>query len=208
MVALSDPRLPQGAFITLVGLFDRVGLRTNSGKTVGMVCRPCQAVGTQLEAAYGRRMTGEGPSYRERHKGRVQCRECGEEIAARSLAGHRMTQHGQAAEERRRWKTSTMGEEPRAYRMAFLAMGGPRSFPFEEFPGQAATRTAMRVHFLHRHFLDIVVILEEGNFPHPRCAQCDMLVPWRKLNRRHPTNAQYANGEDRKRRRLAEADLR
>ena len=40
MVSSSDPRWLQGAFITLVGLFDRAGLRTNVRKTVGMVCRP------------------------------------------------------------------------------------------------------------------------------------------------------------------------
>ena len=53
IVASSDPRWLQGAFSTLVVLFYRLGLRTNVGKTVGMVCRPCQAAGTQLEAAYG-----------------------------------------------------------------------------------------------------------------------------------------------------------
>ena len=74
MVASSDPHWIQGAFNTLVGLFDRVGLRTNIEKTVGMVCRPCQAAGNQLEAAYGRRITGEGSTYRERQKGRVHCR--------------------------------------------------------------------------------------------------------------------------------------
>ena len=37
MVASSDPGWIQGAFNTLVGLFDRVGLRPNVGKTVGMV---------------------------------------------------------------------------------------------------------------------------------------------------------------------------
>ena len=62
MVALSDPQYLQDAFSTLVGLFDRVGLRTNLRKTVGMVCRPCQAAGTQSEVAYGRRMMGEVPS--------------------------------------------------------------------------------------------------------------------------------------------------
>ena len=40
MVALSDLRWLQGAFSTLVGLFDEVGLRNNVGKTVVMVCRP------------------------------------------------------------------------------------------------------------------------------------------------------------------------
>ena len=76
MVALSDPQWLQGAFNNLVGLFDRVGLRTNAGKTVGMVCHPCQAVGNLLEAAYGSRVTGEGPTHRERLKGQVACGAC------------------------------------------------------------------------------------------------------------------------------------
>ena len=66
MVASLDPQWLQGFFSTLVGLFDRVGLRTNFGKTFGMVCRLCQAAGTQSEVVYGRQMTGEGPSYQER----------------------------------------------------------------------------------------------------------------------------------------------
>ena len=71
MVAFSDPRWLQGEFNTLVGLFDRVGLRTNFGKTVGMVCCPCQAVGNQSEAAYRIRITGEGPTYWDRQKVQV-----------------------------------------------------------------------------------------------------------------------------------------
>ena len=58
MVALSNPRWLQWAFDTLVGSFKRVGLRTNVGNTVSMVCRPCQAAGTQSVAAYRRKMTG------------------------------------------------------------------------------------------------------------------------------------------------------
>ena len=52
MVASSDPCWIQGALNTLVGLFYRVGLRTNVRKTVGMVYRPCQAAGNQSDAAY------------------------------------------------------------------------------------------------------------------------------------------------------------
>ena len=66
----------------------------------------------------------------------------------------------------------------------------------------------MWVQFLHRHVLDTVVILEEGNFPHPRCARCDMLVPRRDLNGRHPAMEQCARGADRKRQRLVEAETR
>ena len=63
----------------------------------------------------------------------------------------------------------------------------------------------MQVHFVHRHVLNTVVILEEGNFPHPRCSRCDVLVPRKALNGRHPGTAQCKRGEDQKRRRLAEA---
>ena len=34
------------------------------------------------------------------------------------------------------------------------------------------------------------------------------MVPWRTLNERHPTTAQYARGAERKRRRLAEEEFR
>ena len=68
MVESSDPRWIQWAFDTLFSLFERVGLWNNVGKTVSTVCRPCQAAGTQSEAAYGRRMTGEGPKYQEHQK--------------------------------------------------------------------------------------------------------------------------------------------
>ena len=54
MVVSSDPAWLQGAFTALVGLFDRVGLRKNVGKTVSMVCHPFQA-GRETEQ---RRHTG------------------------------------------------------------------------------------------------------------------------------------------------------
>ena len=41
MLASSDPQWLQWVFTQLVGLFDRVGLNTNSRKTVSMTCRPC-----------------------------------------------------------------------------------------------------------------------------------------------------------------------
>ena len=68
MVESSDPRWLQWVFDTLVSLFERVGLRTNFGKTVSMVCRPCQVAGTQSEAAYGRRMMGRAPHTRNVRK--------------------------------------------------------------------------------------------------------------------------------------------
>ena len=208
MVSSLDPRWLQGAFSTLVGLFDRVGLHTNFGKKVDMVCFPCQVERTQLEEAYGRQMTGDGSSYRELQRGRVQCRECGGDMEAGLMAGHMTTQHGRSEEDIWSWTTSAMGEEPRTYRMEFLAKGGPRSCPFEGCLGRATTRTAMQVHFLHRHVQETVVILEEGNLPHPRCPCCNKLLPWRTLNRRHLSTTQCTRGAKRKRRRLVEEELR
>ena len=89
---------------------------------------------------------------------RVYCRKCREDMVAGYLEGHSMTHHRQAAEERQIWKTSPTGK-----------------CPVEGCPGQAGTRTAMRVHFLYQHFLYTVFILEEGNLPQPRCPRCNMM---------------------------------
>ena len=77
MVKLSDPFWLQGAFNTLVGLFDRVSLRTNTRKTVGMVCRPCQAAGNQSEAAYGIQITGRAPTTGSNIRDRSSARSAG-----------------------------------------------------------------------------------------------------------------------------------
>ena len=50
MIASSEPGCIQGGFSTIVGLFERLGLKTNVGKMVGMVFRLCQVAGTHLEA--------------------------------------------------------------------------------------------------------------------------------------------------------------
>ena len=86
-------------------------------------------------------------------------------MAAEYLAGHKMTHHGRATEARRSRKTSATEEETQTHHLAFPAKGGLRICLVEGCPGQMATRTAMQFHFLHRHVLDTVVILEEGT-PH------------------------------------------
>ena len=66
----------------------------------------------------------------------------------------------------------------------------------------------MRVNFWRRNVRDIVIILEEGNLPHPRCSRCDMLVPWRSLDGKHKSTAVCRSGAERKRRRMAETEMR
>ena len=66
----------------------------------------------------------------------------------------------------------------------------------------------MRVHFVHRHVQDTVVMLEEGNLPHPLCTRWDMQVPSKAPNGSHLGTAQCVKGAERKRRRLAKTETR
>ena len=109
MVASSDPRWLQWAFNALVSLSKRVGLRTNVGNMVSMTCRPCLAAGTRSEEAYVQKMTGEGPTYQERQKERVECMDCGKGVAAGFLESHRMTQHGKAKADKWSWTDTATG---------------------------------------------------------------------------------------------------
>ena len=86
--------------------------------------------------------------------------------------------------------------------------GGAQECPVEGCRGRAVTRTAMRIHFLHRHVRKTGIILEEGNLPHPRCPRCDMLVPWNSLKGRHVTIAQCAKGVEQKILRLVAEEMR
>ena len=94
MVASSYSTWLQGAFNALVGLFDRVGLQTNVGKTVSMVCHPCQVAGNITQTAYRRRLTGEERSYRDGQWDRVECEECGEQLAVGSMSSHMLIDMG------------------------------------------------------------------------------------------------------------------
>ena len=73
MVASTYPGWLQSSFDMLTGIFDLVGLRTNIRKTLGMVCRPCQAAGVQADEAYTDRMTGKERRSKERQRERVLC---------------------------------------------------------------------------------------------------------------------------------------
>ena len=95
------------------------------------------------------------------------------------------------------------GDDTRTFWMTFPEKAGPRPCPVEGCGGQAASQIAMRVYFWNRYVLETVVILEEGNLPHPRFPLCDMLVPFKALNRMHRRTSQCTRGAERKIRRLA-----
>ena len=52
LVASTQPERLQRVFDFLVGLFDRVSLRTNTAKIVDVLCQPCHAPGVMLEEAH------------------------------------------------------------------------------------------------------------------------------------------------------------
>ena len=93
------------------------------------------------------------------------------------------------------------------YKMDLPTKGGRRKCPVDGCPGVSETQAAMRVHFVHRHVHDTVVILEEGKLPLPRCPRCDLQVSRRALNGRHLETNQCKTGAERKQRRLATAEI-
>ena len=92
--------------------------------------------------------------------------------------------------------------------MMFPTKAGTMHYLVQGRSGQVETRTAMRVHFWHWHVWDTLLILEEGNTPHPRFALCDILVWCQSLNGFHKSTAQCKKGAEKKRRRLAAEEAR
>ena len=121
-----------------VGLFDRVVLLINVGNTVSIVCHSCQeGAGNRTKEAYRRRITGEGRSYAERQRERIECVECGELLAVGSMSSHLMTRHGKSAARRQLWTPQADGG-PRTYKMSFPEKGGPRAAPGKRRPWEQA----------------------------------------------------------------------
>ena len=112
-------------------------------------------------------MMGEGRIFKERQREQVICPECSKDVEKGSLLTHHQKQNsvekgglGQEGNE------EGGGEKPRTFRMEFPAKVGLSNCPVKGCSVRAATRTAMRVHFWHRHVWGTVVIIEEGNLPH------------------------------------------
>ena len=106
---------------------------------------------------------------------KVLCPECGEDLAKGSLVAHCQTQYGMAkGGSIQEGENEDRVNNPRTFRMEFPAKAVPMPYPVEGCSGRAMMGTAMWVHFWHRHFQETVVILEEGNTPHPRFPLFDM----------------------------------
>ena len=87
-----------------------------------------------------------------------------------------------------------------------LDQPGPPGVQWEAARGGQETHTNFRIHSVHCHVWDMLVILKEGNNSHPRCSYCDIILPWVALKPRHPEIDLCAQGAERKRRRMAEEE--
>ena len=68
--------------------------------------------------------------------------------------------------------------------------------PVEGCGGRESTGTNLRTHFVHLHVWYKIVIMEEGNPPHPRCPARNMFVTWLTMKNIHPTTALCAQLDD------------
>ena len=86
-LASRDAGFLQHALDILVGLFEWVGLQTNTGKTQAMICTPGR-IRTQLPFESYRRMQRGQVSAADWNARSVECRQCGKEMLASSLGRH------------------------------------------------------------------------------------------------------------------------
>ena len=71
VVTSTDSGWLQSTFDFLMRMFDRVGLRTNFCKTVGVLFWPFRAARVRADKSYTQRMIGEGRSFKEQQQERV-----------------------------------------------------------------------------------------------------------------------------------------
>ena len=123
-------------------------------------------------------MMGEVQTYQYWLLQRVRFPDCGAELAAGYLAYHRQAQHGVARGDLKDPPPPHPHPpyEDRTCQISFLRAARDTAFPVGGCPGRSMRRSTLRLHFLHRHVRDTVVILEQGSHPLRRCPKCDIFL--------------------------------
>ena len=75
------------------------------------------------------------------------------------------------------------------YQVSFPKTVGLVECPSKGCRGRGTIQDNLRIHFVHRHVRDKIVILEEGNHLHPQLPNCDIFLPWLELDKRHSDTA-------------------
>jgi hypothetical protein len=158
----------------MTSLFAKVGLKMSEDKTKAMISAGNDNYHSISDTAYKQRMLGEGESYQERKKRKLQCPECGTYMAEQYLPTHWEMHHdvprtcketSLCLEDTTGHFTINMGKSDRGY---CTVPGCPASV------SGIKTSFNMQRHFMARHNTATVTISCEG--PLPQCPKCNMHV--------------------------------
>ena len=140
-------------------------------------------------------MDGEGDTYRAAKRRCVECPICHAQLQERSLPRHIHTRHGDIHRPYKRRRLLEDSTRPSVYYFVYSPWyRSPLDCPVPGCPGTASTWDAMRNHFCHRHWRDVVHILRESFLP--RCPRCSMQV---RMTRQHMDSQRCQIGRERKR---------
>ena len=151
----------------LIGLFEKMGLKTNEKKTKYMIFRGPAPSKRLSKEAYERHCTGNGLSYLERRKKRVECSICGKEMQMGSLQRHMLQQHGKKPEQYLYNKKGTEEE----FRVD-IVKGNNNTCPIPGCSGSSKDKFGMYRHFCLRHPEATIFIPQDGRAE--RCKLCGM----------------------------------
>jgi hypothetical protein len=162
----------QHALNILVNLFERVGLQTNTSKTLTMTCT-LGRIWMQLSTESYRWMQHGRVMALEWNSRDVECRQFGKVLKASSLGRHLADVHDI-------YRQAVVAKEllevhpPVLYTVNEMSYPGALSCPYPGCKGHLRDGWMMRRHFRDVHPLDLVKVPKEGRFN--RCKQCGMQV--------------------------------
>jgi len=168
-----DPHHLQVSLDLISTLFRRVGLELNPTKTKAMIMTGGTPYHRISDEAYHFRMTGDGASYSDCQRQQLECPECGFHVRSSYLRTHRLHQHGIPLSQSEAEHVPP-AEVPDLHIVSMPTRLFQIDCPVPGCPGRATDRFSLRRHFMHRHILDMIVIIEEGILP--RCEQCGMFI--------------------------------
>ena len=171
-LASRDAEFLQRALDIIIGLFERVGLQTNTKKTQTMICTPGR-IRTQLLFESYRRMQRGQVTAAEWNTHQVECCQCGKVMLASSLGHHLADVHDI-------YQSQVISEElledrpPVNYTATQRGASKGLPCPFPLCEGVLKDGWNLRRHFRDVHPMDLVVVPSEGKFR--RCYRCGMQI--------------------------------
>jgi hypothetical protein len=171
-LASRDAEFLQRALDIISGLFEWVGLQTNTKKTQTMICTPGR-IRTQLPFESYRRMQHGRVTAAEWNALPVECCQCGKVMLASSLGRH-------LADVRDIYQSQVISKElledrpPMTYTDTRRRAGKGLACPFPLCEGVLKDGWNLCCHFWDVYPMDLVVVPLEGKYR--RCHQCGMQI--------------------------------